>query len=99
MPKRIQLTKDVPENTIYVGPCSKWGNPWHIEQFGRVQAYVYFEAAMKNQATEWGEGAHYINPPQGDLSELRGKDLACLCPLNQPCHASILLELANTVND
>ena len=30
-----------------------------------------------------------------DLSELRGKDLACWCPLDQPCHADVLLELAN----
>jgi hypothetical protein len=26
---------------------------------------------------------------------LRGRDLACWCPRNQPCHASVLLELAN----
>jgi Domain of unknown function (DUF4326) len=29
------------------------------------------------------------------LPELRGKDLACYCPLDQPCHADVLLELAN----
>ena len=28
-------------------------------------------------------------------SELRGKNLACWCPLDQPCHADVLLELAN----
>ncbi len=27
--------------------------------------------------------------------ELAGKDLACWCPLGQPCHADALLELAN----
>ena len=27
--------------------------------------------------------------------ELRGKDLACWCPLDAPCHADVLLELAN----
>jgi hypothetical protein len=27
--------------------------------------------------------------------ELRGKDLVCWCPLDQPCHADVLLELAN----
>lgn len=27
--------------------------------------------------------------------ELVGKDLACWCPLDQPCHADVLLELAN----
>lgn len=26
---------------------------------------------------------------------LRGKTLACWCPLDQPCHADVLLELAN----
>ena len=29
------------------------------------------------------------------LEQLRGKDLACWCPLDQPCHADVLLELAN----
>lgn len=29
------------------------------------------------------------------FAELRGKNLACWCPLNQPCHADVLLELAN----
>ncbi len=28
-------------------------------------------------------------------AELRGKDLACWCPLDRPCHADVLLELAN----
>jgi hypothetical protein len=26
---------------------------------------------------------------------LRGKDLACWCKLDEPCHADVLLELAN----
>ena len=30
------------------------------------------------------------------LGELRGHDLACWCPLDQPCHADVLLELANS---
>jgi hypothetical protein len=29
------------------------------------------------------------------LHELRGKNLACWCPLDKPCHADVLLELAN----
>ncbi|GAW54714.1 DUF4326 domain-containing protein [Nocardioides sp. PD653] len=29
------------------------------------------------------------------LADLRGHDLACWCPLDQPCHADVLLELAN----
>jgi hypothetical protein len=26
---------------------------------------------------------------------LHGRDLMCWCPLDQPCHADVLLELAN----
>lgn len=28
------------------------------------------------------------------IRELRGRDLCCWCPLDQPCHADVLLELA-----
>jgi hypothetical protein len=31
-----------------------------------------------------------------EIQELRGKNLACFCPLDQACHADVLLELANT---
>jgi hypothetical protein len=27
--------------------------------------------------------------------DLRGKNLACWCPLDGPCHADVLLEVAN----
>jgi hypothetical protein len=33
--------------------------------------------------------------PKPDVSSLRGKDLACWRPLDHPCHADVLLELAN----
>ena len=26
---------------------------------------------------------------------LRGRDLACWCPLDEPCHADVLLAVAN----
>lgn len=29
------------------------------------------------------------------LDGLRGKNLACWCDLDQPCHADVLIELAN----
>lgn len=30
-------------------------------------------------------------------AELAGKDLACWCQLTEPCHADVLLEIANSV--
>ncbi len=29
------------------------------------------------------------------VAALRGRDLACWCRLDEPCHADVLLELAN----
>lgn len=29
------------------------------------------------------------------IAQLRDSDLACWCPLDKPCHADVLLELAN----
>ena len=37
-----------------------------------------------------------VSGVQVDLFEsIRGHDLVCWCPLDQPCHADVLLELAN----
>lgn len=32
---------------------------------------------------------------EAELSQIRGKDLACWCALDKPCHADVLLEIAN----
>lgn len=38
----------------------------------------------------------YYDDMRAALAELAGHDLACWCPLDQPCHADVLLELANS---
>ena len=40
-------------------------------------------------------GNYEIDPTE--FSALAGRDLACWCPLDQPCHADVLLEIANGV--
>ena len=41
-------------------------------------------------------GRQPINlPTRPDLAPLRGRDLACFCAPDEPCHADVLLELAN----
>ena len=83
MPKRIQQKRTKgwrkPLNTVIVSRPSKWGNRFTVQEYGREVAIQKYR--------EWLVGK--------DLSELRGKDLACYCPLDQPCHADVLLELAN----
>lgn len=46
---------------------------------------------------ESGTGGHAKEHASihADINRLRGKDLACWCPLDHPCHADVLLELAN----
>lgn len=41
------------------------------------------------------EDAAYVSSWERDLEALRGRDLACWCPLDEPCHGDVLLELAN----
>ena len=87
MPVRIQRKRTkgwrMPEGAVYVGRPSKWGNPYKIGTVFICDA----EAATM---------AFAANLPMSlDLSPLRGKDLACFCRLDQPCHADVLLELAN----
>jgi hypothetical protein len=95
-PKRIQRKRTkgwkMPPNTVYVGRPTKWGNPYF--SFGHLTAedrerytHSYRRWIQANQRS-----TERFKLP---LSELRGKDLACWCPLDQPCHANVLLEIAN----
>lgn len=40
------------------------------------------------------EDRAYVDGWHEALARLRGRALACWCPLDQPCHADVLLELA-----
>jgi hypothetical protein len=41
-------------------------------------------------------GGHFLSVTLEEIrAELAGHDLGCWCPLDQPCHADVLLDLAN----
>lgn len=91
-PRRYQRTRyisdDIPAEAIYVGRPTKWGNPFKIGEHGtRDEVVALFR--------EYAEGTTPLT--DDDLMELTGCDLVCWCPLDQPCHADILLALANDV--
>ena len=44
----------------------------------------------------WPKAAHHYPSTDEIIAALTGHDLACWCPLDQPCHADVLLELANS---
>jgi hypothetical protein len=93
MPKRIQRKRakgwKMPPNTVYVGRPTKWGNPYKPSPVMSAEWCVFqFEKLLiANQ--------HSSERFRKPIGELRGKDLACWCPLDQPCHADVLLEIAN----
>lgn len=103
-PFRIQRKRTkgwkMPENTVYVGRPTKWGNPFVVGKPGGA-----YTAKVMNQRHAWQlfrsvalDNERLIEAAR---AELRGKNLACFCPLpTQPyepdcCHAAVLLELAN----
>lgn len=108
---RKDMVSTNPNGSVIVDRSSQWGNPvictitvtdvagkevkpidrhWKEEQQRAVATALfrtYAEERLKNDPT-W-------------LEPLRGKDLFCTCPLLKengelmPCHANVLLKLAN----
>lgn len=98
----------MPDGAVYVGRGSRWGNPYRWDKYpplvwwdGESQrvsiaerrrwAVVDFKSSLA-----YGIGGLTNFPNLIEVrSELVGHDLVCWCPLDQPCHADVLLELAN----
>ena len=108
-PKRIQRKREkgwrMPPDTVYVGRPSKWGNPWSLYD-EEIQDYPFDSRRLivVRYFAKWLTGRAFageqnLNKRKAEilqsLRELRGKDLACWCPLDKPCHADVLLKLAN----
>ena len=94
MPVRIQRKRTkgwkMPENCVYVGRPTKWGNPFKGEDavynyWTWISDMVIRHGTMKPRYEALG------------IHELRGKNLACWCPLDKECHADVLLSLVESL--
>jgi hypothetical protein len=87
MPKRIQRKRvrgwKMPKDAVYVGRPTKYGNPYRMEIDGSREEVVAKYRVWLAEKLE--ENPNFLDP-------LKGKDLACWCPLNKPCHADVILE-------
>lgn len=85
-PRRVQLRRTkgwrMPENTVKVARPSPFGNYAGATK----QDFDDDIAAMSN-----ADRSFFMDR----VKELRGKNLACFCALDKPCHADTLLDLAN----
>lgn len=100
----------MPENTINVTRPGKWGNPFVVGDFVKiwgnreVKGYLkttkeyatagYVELKSIHDVLQAYEKYMRLGVPK-DFSEIKGKDLACWCKIGEPCHADILLKIAN----
>ena len=111
MPERIQLRRakgwKMPANTAKVDRTTKWGNPCVVGKHGTKAECVQWHSlalrgmtvmGMKNpDGTRLSDSlTEYAAMVKRDIHELRGKNLACWCKPGEPCHADVLLSLANT---
>ncbi len=92
-PRRIQRSRrkgwKAPANAVYVGRPTCWGNPYEREDLGSSDLLV---ALYRDWIYSDARSAAIA---RRRLPELRGKELMCWCSLQAPCHADVLLELAN----
>ena len=99
----------LPPNTVYVGRPSAWGNPFKVGEHGdAAECVALYRACIlctiapgqltKNQMAAankaWPDGFSMPCEKTAKIF-LRDKNLACFCKIGSPCHADVLLELAN----
>ena len=98
LPQRVQLKRSagwkMPANTVKVDRTTRWGNPFTIADCGSAAIAVAQHGRWMRGEIAAPGGAE---PPSRDAlrTALAGRNLACWCALNGPCHADLLLTLAN----
>lgn len=110
-PVRVQRKRTrgwkMPPNTVYVGRPTVYGNEFKA---GDIHPYALpgnlttpADVAKMTIDAQGAVDLYRLGVATAGLllgerpafPELRGKNLACWCALDQPCHADVLLELAN----
>jgi hypothetical protein len=93
-PRRIRLQRTAgwrkPEGAVVVSRPSRWGNPHPFREATPEERARVVELYRRDLV------AGRLSFTEADVRrELAGRDLACWCPLDGPCHADVLLEAAN----
>ena len=104
-PRRYQHIRQagarLPDSAVLCTRSSRWGNPFTVAEHGRDEAIARYREWVTTGTDRFQLGPadrpRFLDPVRcrAELHTLAGRDLACSCPLDQPCHADVLLELAN----
>lgn len=102
-PQRVQLRRTkgwrMPPNTAKVDRTTKWGNPFVVGKHGtREQCVDLFHKMLAgyiciSRGPPMKVQEQYRAMVTADRDELRGKNLACWCSPDAPCHADHLLKI------
>jgi hypothetical protein len=99
-----------PDGAVVVARLSRLGNPFTMAAYqeymdptasdneARRACVDAFRDWLRGNTWAAGSGPEWEQRRADYLAALpglRGKDLACWCPLDQPCHGDVLLEMAN----
>jgi len=90
-PRRLKLSRQkgarLPQGAVVVARPTKWGNPYRPDKMTRAEAVANYRRDLL---------AGKLKMSVADARrELAGHDLACWCSLDGPCHADVLIEIAN----
>jgi hypothetical protein len=99
----------MPDGAVYVGRGSRWGNPFRVGDPDAYWVGPGWPSPQRPIPIPVMDAQHVVdiyrsmvltnNAPRFSheevVAELADRDLACWCPLGQPCHADVLLEIAN----
>jgi hypothetical protein len=90
--KRWEESEDIPDDAVYVGRPSPFGNPYSHLEGTQAQFKVRDRATAISMFERWV----HQNPEliARIKSELKGKDLICWCA-PKACHAEVLFKIAN----
>lgn len=95
-PYRIQRKRTkgstLPPDAVYVGRPTKFGNPFTTTPDDTPEDRAEIVRRYRDWLTHPNRHALVADVK----SELRGKNLACWCRAGEPCHADVLLEIANS---
>jgi hypothetical protein len=90
-PRRLKLSRQkgarLPQGAVVVARPTKWGNPYRPDKLKRAEAVANYRRDLL---------AGKLKVSVADARrELACRDLACWCSLDGPCHADVLIEIAN----
>jgi hypothetical protein len=91
MPRRYRLSRrkgaKKPAGAVVIARPSKWGNPHKMGLLTRAQAIAAYKRDLY-------AGKLKVSVPDVKR-ELKGRDIACWCRLEDDCHGDLLLKIAN----